>query len=51
MQYLLGILTVIFHVPISLGVVHQAVAILFLIVFLVIFHRLGVHDGKPVTAG
>lgn len=40
LQYLLGILTVIFNVPISLGVVHQAVAILFLIVFLVIIHRL-----------
>ncbi|MEX0845590.1 MAG: COX15/CtaA family protein [Balneolaceae bacterium] len=40
LQYLLGILTLIYSVPISLGVIHQAVAILFLLVYLVIFHRL-----------
>lgn len=40
LQYLVGILTLIYHVPIFLGVLHQGIAILFWIIFLTIAHRL-----------
>lgn len=38
-QYLLGIFTLIYRVPLTLGVLHQAVAIFFWIVYLMIVHR------------
>ncbi|SMO66385.1 COX15/CtaA family protein [Gracilimonas mengyeensis] len=40
LQYLVGVLTLVNHVPISLGVLHQGIAILFWIIFLTIAHRL-----------
>lgn len=40
LQYLVGVLTLIYHVPISLGVLHQGIAILFWIIILTIAHRL-----------
>src|SRR5699024_990650 len=39
-QYLLGIFTLLFHVPVTLGVIHQAVAILFGIAWLNFYHKL-----------
>ena len=39
-QYLLGVLTVLFQVPVALGVAHQAVAILFWVAWLVYYHKL-----------
>jgi heme a synthase len=38
-QYLLGVLTLIFHVPVSLGVAHQAVAMVIFGVWLVWLHH------------
>lgn len=40
LQYLVGVLTLIYHIPVSLGVLHQGIAILFWIIFLAILHRL-----------
>lgn len=39
-QYLLGVFTVLLQVPVSLGVAHQAVALLFWIGWLFFYHRL-----------
>jgi len=39
-QYLIGILTVLYQVPIALGVLHQGMAMVFLIAWLVSAHRL-----------
>lgn len=39
-QYVLGILTLLFHVPVALGVAHQAVAILFWVAWLFYYHEL-----------
>jgi cytochrome c oxidase assembly protein subunit 15 len=40
LQYLVGVLTLIYSVPLYLGVLHQGIAILFWIIFLSIVHRL-----------
>lgn len=40
LQYLVGVLTLIYSVPILLGILHQGIAILFWIIFLSIVHRL-----------
>ncbi|SMO97140.1 COX15/CtaA family protein [Gracilimonas mengyeensis] len=48
-QYLLGVLTLIYKVPVTLGVLHQAVAILFWIVLLLIAHRLYKSNGQVVA--
>lgn len=40
LQYVLGVLTVLFRVPIFLGVTHQAVAIIFWLQWLVFYHGL-----------
>jgi cytochrome c oxidase assembly protein subunit 15 len=40
-QYSLGVLTLLYHVPVALGVSHQAVAMLFWIDWLVFYHNLG----------
>lgn len=40
LQYLVGVLTLVNNVPISMGVLHQGIAILFWIIFLTIAHRL-----------
>lgn len=40
LQYALGVFTVIYHVPLALGVAHQAVALLFWIVWLMFFYKL-----------
>ena len=39
-QYVLGILTLLFQVPVVLGVAHQAVAILFWVAWLMYYHEL-----------
>lgn len=39
-QYLLGMFTVLYRVPVSLGVAHQAVAVLFWIAWLLFYHKL-----------
>jgi len=46
-QYLLGILTLLYHVPVSLGVLHQATAMLLFGVWLVWLH--GVVRGGEAT--
>ncbi|MAO63761.1 MAG: hypothetical protein CL666_02045 [Balneola sp.] len=40
LQYLVGVLTLFYSVPISLGVLHQGIAILFWIIFLTTLHRM-----------
>jgi cytochrome c oxidase assembly protein subunit 15 len=40
LQYLLGIFTLIYSVPISLGVLHQTVAVIFWGVFLALWHKM-----------
>ncbi len=40
LQYIVGVLTLIFQVPISLGVLHQSIAILFWITYLAIAHQI-----------
>lgn len=40
LQFALGILTLVYHVPVTLGVIHQAGAILFWIGFLLYYHDL-----------
>ena len=42
-QYLLGILTVLYQVPVSLGVLHQAVAMIFWMGWLFYYHDLKIH--------
>lgn len=42
-QYLLGILTVLYQVPVSLGVLHQAVAMIFWMGWLFYYHELKNH--------
>jgi cytochrome c oxidase assembly protein subunit 15 len=44
LQYLLGIFTVIYNVPISLGVLHQAVAVIFWGVLLALWHKMKYRD-------
>jgi len=39
MQYLFGVLTVVMHVPIALGVLHQAMAMVIWISWLMVWHR------------
>lgn len=40
MQYILGIFTLLYRVPVALGVAHQAVAMLFWVMWLIFFHKL-----------
>jgi len=40
LQFLVGVLTLIYNVPICLGVLHQGIAILFWVIFLIILHRM-----------
>ncbi len=45
LQYGLGILTLLFHVPIALGVLHQATAMIFWVGWLIYYHELtGSHS-------
>lgn len=46
LQYLLGVLTLLYRVPISLGVLHQAMALVLVGVMLLLMHRL-VHVAAP----
>lgn len=39
-QYFVGVLTLIYHVPIILGILHQSIALLFGIVLIITFHRI-----------
>lgn len=50
-QYGLGILTLVLHVPVALGVLHQAVALILLAIWLVWLHHVLVdRAGEPVAA-
>ena len=40
LQYIIGILTVLYQVPIALGVLHQGMAMIFLVAWLISAHRL-----------
>jgi cytochrome c oxidase assembly protein subunit 15 len=46
-QATLGILTLLYEVPISLGLVHQAVAILVVTLAVMQAERLAVRQGEP----
>lgn len=50
LQYLLGIFTLLYHVPVALGVIHQAGAVLFWIAWLIYFHRLSSSPHTTVGA-
>jgi heme a synthase len=51
-QYLLGVLTVLFHVPVSLGVAHQAVAMILFGIWLALLHRVrGWSEVAPRQPG
>ena len=45
-QVLLGIFTLLYHVPVSLGVLHQAVAVLLLCSSLLFYHQLRGSEYK-----
>ena len=49
-QYLLGVLTVLYHVPVALGVIHQGVAMIFWIVWLIFHYKLVRGKGMLTPA-
>lgn len=46
-QYLLGIFTLLYQVPVALGVIHQAMAIIFWVALLFYYHELKNLQAKP----
>jgi len=46
-QYLIGIFTVIYSVPISLGVLHQAIAVIFWGILLALWHKMKYRNYYP----
>lgn len=48
-QYVLGILTLIYHVPVALGVIHQAVAMIFWVAWLVYYHYLSTIPKRNIV--